>query len=341
MTEQRIFTLRDFPLQCGITLPEAQVAYACFGELAPDKSNAAIYPTSYGITDREARWLIRPDSVLDPSRLFVVVLNQFGNGASTAPSTLKAPFDKGHAPPFTHYDNVRAQEILMREVFGVERLRLAYGWSMGGQQCLHWGALFPDQVERIMAVCSSSRTAPHAKVFLESMAAILKTDAAYQDGWFASRPDRGLRAFARAYAAWAMSQAFYRRELWSGIGYASREDYLLRCWDALFAHRDPANLLSMLETWRVSDISDNPVYGGDLDKALGAIKARVVFAPSRTDLYFPTEDNRLDIPKMQRARLAEIDSDWGHRAGHPEPHPPDEAFLRAEVDKLLAEPADL
>lgn len=337
MTEQRIFKLKDFPLQCGITLPEAHVAYACFGELAPDKSNAVIYPTSYGITDKEARWLVKPDGVLDPTRLFIVILNQFGNGASTSPSTLPPPFDKGAAPPFTHYDNARAQERLMREVFGVERIRLAYGWSMGAQQCLHWGALFPGKVQRILAICGAARTAPHAKVFVDSMAAILKTDAAYQDGWFRARPDRGLRSFARAYAAWGMCQAFYRERLWEGIGYASLEDYVVRYWEGNFAHRDGANLLSMLATWRASDISDNPVYGGDLDKALGAIEARVVMAPSRTDLYFPTEDNRREIARMRRASLAEIDSDWGHRAGHPEAHPPDAAFLREQVEKLLAE----
>ena len=45
-------------------------------------------------------------------------------------------------------DNVRVQHRLLEEVFGIERVHLVYGFSMGAQQAFHWGALFPDRVER-------------------------------------------------------------------------------------------------------------------------------------------------------------------------------------------------
>lgn len=337
MTERRHHEIENFHLQCGVTLPRAVVSFAAFGALSPTRDNVVIYPTSYGLTDAETRWLVRPGGVLDPTEHFVVVFNQFGNGASTSPSTLPAPFDKGGAPPFTHYDNARAQETTLREVFGVERVKLAYGWSMGAQQCLHFGALFPDKVARIMAVCGATKTAEHAQVFVDMMMATLTTDAGYRDGWFPDRPDRGLRAFARAYAACAMSQTFYREELWRGMGYISREDYVRRFWEGAFAARDPANLVSMLQTWRASDISDNPVFRGDHAAALKAITARTVFAPCRTDFYFPPEDNHRDAPRMPAARVVEIDSDWGHRAGNPEFHAPDAEFLCRETKALLTE----
>ena len=81
-----------------------------------------------------------------------------------------------------------------------------------------------------------------------------------------------------------MSQTFYREESWRGVGYASMEDWLVRGWEGNFLRREGEDLLSMLDTWTVSDISANPVFEGDLDAALGAIKARTLVMPCTTDL---------------------------------------------------------
>ena len=37
------------------------------------------------------------------------------------------------------------------------------------------------------------------------------------------QPQRGLRAFARVYAGWGFSQAFYREHLYKKIGFSSLE----------------------------------------------------------------------------------------------------------------------
>ncbi|HET6927104.1 MAG TPA: alpha/beta fold hydrolase, partial [Hyphomicrobiaceae bacterium] len=235
--DQETFELGALTLQCGLTLPGAHLAYKTYGTLAPDKSNVILYPTSFGAHHTDIEWLIGRQRVLDPERYFIVIPNQFGNGLSTSPSNLEEPFGRGRNPLFTHWDNVHAQERLLREKFGVTRLALVYGWSMGGQQALHWGALFPDRVDRICAVCTSARTSVHNKVFLEGIRATLTADAAWRDGRFVERPLRGLRAFGRVYAGWAMSQAFYREKLWEGAGFASLEDYLVRAWEGNFLRR--------------------------------------------------------------------------------------------------------
>jgi homoserine acetyltransferase len=97
-------------------------------------------------------------------------------------------------------------------VFGIERVKLVYGFSMGAQQAFHWGALFPDRVERIAPICGSAKTSPHNFVFLEGVKAALTADPAWQDGWFATPPTRGFQAMGRVYAGWGLSQAFYREE---------------------------------------------------------------------------------------------------------------------------------
>ena len=330
-----LFDLGAFQLQRGMTLPNARLAYKTYGTLDADKSNVILYPTSYAAHHTDIDWLIGPDRVLDPSRYFIVIANQFGNGLSTSPSNLPEPYGAGRNPVFTHWDNVHAQKRLLEEKFGVTRLALAYGWSMGGQQALHWGAIFPDRVERICAVCTSARTSPHNKVFLEGIRAILTADAAWQGGRFIERPVRAIRAFARVYAGWAMSQAFYRERLWQGAGFSSLEDYLVRAWEGNYLRRSGEDLLSMIETWYQSDISDNPLYQGDLAKALGAIRARSIIMPSSTDLYFTAQDSEAETRMMPNAEFRPIRSIWGHRAGNPVQSAEDEGVLRAAVRSLL------
>lgn len=336
MTDHRVFELGDLALQGGMTLRDARIAYKTYGTLNAERSNAILYPTSYGAQHGDTEWLIGEDGVLDPTRYFIVIPNMFTNGLSSSPSHARPPYDRGRFPGVTVTDNVRAQRRLLREALGIDRLALVYGWSMGGQQAYHWGALYPEAVARICVVCGSARTAPHNQVFLEGIKAALTADAAYRDGWFHEPPLRGLRAMARIYAGWALSQAFYREELWRGLGHGSLEDFLVGAWEGQFRRRDANDLLAQIWTWQHADISDNELYRGDLAAALGAITARALILPGRTDLYFRVADNEREVALLPDAELRPIPSIWGHRAGNPRDNPEDAAFLRTAVADLLA-----
>ena len=335
MTDHETLELGATRLSCGMTVPSLHLAYKVYGQLNAQKSNLILYPTSYGAQHSDIDRLIDPDGILDPGRYCIVIPNQLGNGLSSSPSNLAGPFAYGRAPAFSHLDNIAAQRRLLRDVLGVERIALVYGWSMGGQQALHWGALHPEMVQSICATCTSARTSPHNKVFLEGLRAALTADPAWNGAWFTTHPVRGLRAFARIYAGWALSQAFYREELWATAGFTSLEDYLLRAWDANFLRRDPMDLLSMIQTWTGSDISDNDVFRGDLEAALGAIEAPAIIMPSTTDLYFTADDSRIETSMMPNAEFRPIDSKWGHRAGNPQQSPEDKTSIQKAVKTLL------
>ena len=329
------YSLENFALQCGVVLPIAQLVYQTYGELASDRSNVILYPTSYGAQHTDIDWLIRPDSILDPTRWFIVIPNMFGNGLSSSPSNCNACGLAEQGFYFTHLDNVRAQEQLLREVLGVERLALIYGWSMGAQQAYHWGALYPERVDRIAALCGTARTTAHNRIFLESLRAALTADPTWTGSGFDGVPERGFRAFARIYASWAASQAFYREKLYDKLGYFSLEDYLLRGWEANYRKRDPHNLIAMLDTWLRCDASDNPTYQGDYQKALTSIQAKTLVMPATTDVYFTPEDCQAEAALIPNAQYRPIPSIWGHRAGNPYQNPADEAFIRSAVGELL------
>jgi homoserine O-acetyltransferase len=324
--EDGVFDCGDLTLQRGGTLKGARIVYKTYGTLSAARDNVIVYPTSYTAHHTDIDWLIGEGRALDPAKYFIVIPNMFTNGLSSSPSNMPGSTG-GDFPNVTTWDNVHQQRRLLKERFAVDRVKMVYGWSMGAQQAYHWAALFGDAVERIVVNCGSARTAPHNFVFLEGVRLAVQN---------AETPELGLRAMGRIYAGWALSQTFYRREMWRGLGFASLEDFLVRSWEANFLRRDARDLMAQLWTWQQGDISANDVYQGDLRKALGAITARVLLMPSATDLYFQTDDNREELPYLKKARLAEIPSIWGHRAGNPRDNPIDLAFIEAQVRDLLS-----
>ena len=326
-----VFALGDLTLHVGGVLRDAKLVYRTYGRLAPDRGNAVLYPTSYAAQHSDIEWLIAEEGILDPRRWFVIIANMFGNGLSTSPSQLpeSAPF------PVTHPDNVAAQERLVREQFGIERLALVYGWSMGAQQAYHWAVLHPDRVRRVAAVCGTARTTEHNLVFLKSLEAALLADPTWDGVRFRGVPERGLRTFARIYASWAASQAFYRERLYRALGYNDLEDYLQRVWEPSYRRRHPADLLAMLRIWMANDVSAAQ-HAGDLSAALGAIRARTLVLASATDLYFTPDDCARDAAAIAGARFETIPSIWGHRAGNPYQNPADAQVIRHAVEELMS-----
>jgi homoserine O-acetyltransferase len=155
-------------------------------------------------------------------------------------------------------------------------------------------------------------------------------------GRFSSPPVAAMRAFARIYAGWAMSQDWYRAGLHlSSTGAATLDDFLDNRWEPGFTRRAAEDLYAQVCTWMASDISANELYDGDLVRALQAIRAHVLLMPSRTDLYFPVADNADEIAHLPNAELRPIPSIWGHVAGAPESNPADFAFVRNAVRAWL------
>src|SRR5437879_8102393 len=97
--------------------------------------------------------MLGPGMAFDPSRYFIIIPNMFGNGLSSSPSNTPPPYDRARFPQVTLYDNVMCQHRLVTAKFGIGRLALATGFSMGAQQTFHSGALFPDMLEPILPWC--------------------------------------------------------------------------------------------------------------------------------------------------------------------------------------------
>ena len=335
IVDYETFEPGDVVLREGATLRDAKLAYKTYGELNRDKSNAIVYPTWYSGQHPDNEWLIGPGMALDPSHYFIIIPNMLGNGLSSSPSNTPPPYDRARFPHVTTYDNVSVQHRLVTEVFGIEKLALVTGWSMGAQQTFQWGVSYPEMVERMLPFCGSAKTSSHNFVFLEGVRAALTADVAFNGGWYEKPPNTGLRAMARVYAGWGFSQAFYRERLYESEGYSSLEDFLVAFWEGFFLPKDANNLLAMLWTWQHGDVGMTPGFDGDLEAALGSIQAKAIVMPGQTDLYFPPEDNEYEVSHMKNAEFRPIPSIWGHFAGGGM-NPADTKFIDDALKELLS-----
>eukprot|EP00479_Gromia_sphaerica_P012028 TRINITY_DN6168_c0_g1_i1.p1 TRINITY_DN6168_c0_g1~~TRINITY_DN6168_c0_g1_i1.p1 ORF type:complete len:248 (-),score=36.18 TRINITY_DN6168_c0_g1_i1:205-948(-) len=213
---------------------------------------------------------------------------------------------------------------------------------MGAMQTYLWASMFPDMVERALPFCGSPRTADHNYAFLDAIKFALEADQDWNNGFYELEPIRGQKGFACVYASYGTSQTWYRRQLWKSLNYTSREDFVIRFWEARMLAKDANNLLSHVNTWQLGDISDppmgaGPVYTLDVVRALRGITARMILMPSMSDMYFRDQENIFAAIFIRRAEYRPIPSVWGHQAGGGI-NPTDIFFIDRAVRDLLARP---
>ncbi|VUC29301.1 unnamed protein product [Clonostachys rosea] len=345
----QIFHLGDLQLKSGKLLPNAFIAYKTFG----DSQNPAILnPTFYaGSIGDSARLVSDAHASLNPKKYFIVIPALIGNGESISPSN--TPSLRESFPVITYEDNVRAQYRLITEKLGLKHLKAVVGHSMGGMQAYQWAVQYPEFMDAIMPICASAKTAIHNNIFLEGVkSALIAARSGQSEGigkgqkypsggsWTIEQKEAGLRAFGRVYAGWGFSQTWYREKRYmEAFGPTDADDFLINFWESWALSNDPDNLLVMLQTWQLGDMSASPEFNGDLPKALRSIKAKVVVAPGETDLYFTPEDSKFEVANMApgRATLAVIPSIWGHWAGAPGDSKEDWKFLDRKMSALFLE----
>lgn len=335
MSDYEVFEAGDVDLHFGGRLSNVRIGYKTHGTLSAAKDNVVVFPCRVGGTHEHNTYLIGDGMALDPAKRFIVIPNLLGNGVSTSPSNAANGESGPDFPALSHHDNATLQMRLLEEALGIEKISLAVGFSMGGQQAYHLAARFPDRVDRLATICTLAKTPPHTMAFLEGVKASMTEAIDFDGGRYTEKPVRALKALARVWSGWGLSQAFYRERLYEDLGFETVDDFLVGWWEARYAGADPNNMIAMMDTWKRSDISDCDAYGGDIDAALGAITARTFVMPCRTDLYFPPEDNEVETAKIPNAEMRPIESVWGHLSAGGA-NADDTAFIDAQLKELLA-----
>lgn len=298
--------LQSFSLESGAVLVDARISFRTYGSLSASGDNAVLLFTYYTGDDLSYQPWIGPGRPIDPHEHFVIIVNHFGGGVSSSPSTTGAGFGEVGLG-----DSVRAARLVLEEL-GVARLRLAAGWSLGGMQSLDLAARYPDYVSTVFALCSAARCSPINQVFLDSVSATLTPECEIADAGKRETLER-LDAFGRVYAGWAYCEEFFADGVYREFGYASPTDVLDR-WGADHQVMHAGDLMASLRMWRAAD------GGGTLEalgERLGRIAARTILMPSTTDSYFTVAENLLEVAWLADGEVRPLTTPLGHVGGRP------------------------
>jgi homoserine O-acetyltransferase/O-succinyltransferase len=335
--EHHEFVITNFRTESGVMLPEARISYGTYGHLNAAHDNVVLLPSHYMADYHGYEWLIGDGHALDPAQLFLVATEMFGNGHSSSPSNTPEPFHGPRFPVTTIRDNVQAVHRLLTEELKITHLRAVVGFSMGCQQAFQWAVSYPAFADRIVGTAGTAKTYGHGVVRLEGQIAALTADAAFKDGDYTTQPSKGMEAFATVWTAWLFSQEWWRKELWrEGAKPGTTFESVLHEFRTNFIPGADANdLILQARAWEHHDVGNTPGFGGDTEKALGAIQVPFLYMPSETDLYFPIGDARYEAAFILKVSLVPIPSLWGHTAGAGG-SAADEKFLNEKIGQFLA-----
>ena len=329
----------DLRLEEGGTLRGCRLGYTTFGKLDASKSNAILVPTWYSGTHQiMGQVYIGKDHALDPERYFIIVVNQIGSGISSSPHNTPFPANMANFPRVRIGDDVQAQHRLLTDKFGIDRLALAVGGSMGAQQTYEWAVRYPDMVRRAAPIAGTAKNSLHDFLYTETLVEAITSDPGYNGGWYSAASDvrQGLHRHAKMWAVMGWSPAFFSRQRFRALGFNSLEDFTTNFMNGYFGVMDPNDLLCMAWKWQRGDVSR--LTDGNLAQALGRIKAKTFVMPIDSDMFFPPSDCEFEqklIPNSELRMIHTVDGHLGLFGTDPEYIGQVDRHLR----ELLATPA--
>ena len=320
-------------LEEGGVLPDCTLAVATHGTLNAARDNAILVPTWYSGTSKIMEQVyIGPGHALDPTRYFIIVVNQIGSGLSLSPSNAPAAIAGPNFPKVRIGDDVRAQHRLLTEHFGIQRLALVVGGSMGAQQTYEWAVRYPDMVERAAPIAGTACNTEHDFVFTETLVEAITTAPGFRNGDYSSAADvaAGLKRHAKIWTVMGWSTEFFRGGRHRVLGFESVPAFVDQFMTGYFGPMDPNNLLTMAWKWQRGDVSRHT--GGNLAEALGRIKAKTYVMPISHDMFFPPSDCVAEQQLIPNSEFRPVSSIDGHLALFGT-----DAHAIAEVDSHLRE----
>ncbi|MDP7576014.1 MAG: alpha/beta fold hydrolase [Pseudomonadales bacterium] len=311
--DHQLFHLGNFELESGVVLPDAKLSYVTHGQLNAARDNVILLPSFYSGDHHGYDFLIGAGLALNPEDYFIVATDMFQNGLSSSPSNTPAPFNGPNFPEIAIRDNIEAVFRLLTEEFDLKRIVAVIGFSMGAQQAFQWAVSYPDFMKYSVGYCGSAVEHPHGIVRLEGFKTAIMADSVYNGGNYTEPPAVGLAAGATHWAAWGTSQEWYRKEMYKLLGLNTLDD-VYGFYQDIFSW-DANDLIWLASTWQNNNVGDTPGFDGNYQRALGSIKAKVLYMPCETDMYFHIDALRHEAEFIPDVQFTVIPTLWGHIAG--------------------------
>lgn len=331
-------------LDCGKKLKNVNIRYETYGKLDEKSGNAILILHAlsgdahvagfHDENDRKPGWwdeMVGPGKPFDTDKYFIVCSNIIGGcSGSTGPRSINPETGKRYNmdfPVITINDMVKAQHRLMLHL-GIKKWLAVAGGSMGGMQAIEWAITYPDAVDSVIAIATTSRLSPQSIAFDWVGREAIMSDPRWLNGNYEEAvPEDGL-ATARmlAHITYLSDESMYRkfgRNLQESDKYSFnfRRDFAVESYleyqGQRFVERFDANsYLYITRAMDYFDVSANA--GGDLAKALSSVQSKFLVVSFSSDWLFPPKQSkeivRALLSNITEVTYCDIESVYGHDA---------------------------
>ncbi|MFT6180312.1 MAG: homoserine O-acetyltransferase [Akkermansiaceae bacterium] len=205
--QSSILPLGDLTLREGGRIPSAQLAYATWGTLNDDQSNAVLlfhalsgthhvsghHPSApngsnYWTEELHNGWwnnMVGPGKAIDTDRFFVICANYLGGCyGSSGPASINPETNKPHGSSFPNLnvaDLVDANLPLL-DHFSIQKLHAVAGPSVGGLCTLTFATRHPDRVSTVIPIASGFQTTVLNRLILFEQILAIENDKHFNGG---------------------------------------------------------------------------------------------------------------------------------------------------------------
>jgi homoserine O-acetyltransferase len=307
-----------FKTETGVILPSLEIVYNTWGKINPEADNVIwVCHALTANSDVEAWWpgMVGKGLLFDPEKNFIICANVLGSCyGTTGPASVNPETGKpwlNSFPLITVRDLVNVHEIL-RNHLGIKRIHTIIGASIGGYQALEYSIMFPDLIQRLILLASGARQTPWALAFSESMRLAMEADQTFMSG----EPDGGKKGLK---AARSIALISYRTMIAYNSTQQEEDDEKLTSFKAAsyqaYQGEKLVKRFNPYSYWCLTCLSDTHNIGrgrGGIINALKNITAKVLCVGIKSDLLFPTDDQKFITENTGDAEYVEIDSFYGH-----------------------------
>ncbi|MFC1596251.1 homoserine O-acetyltransferase [Candidatus Margulisiibacteriota bacterium] len=209
---------QELVLECGEKLGSIDIAWESYGHLNKDKSNAILVchaltgdahvAGKYSPSDTKTGWwdpVVGPGKPLDTNKYFVICSNILGGCSGTSgPSSINPNSGEPYAmtfPTITIKDMVNCQKELVQGCFGIKKLVSVVGGSIGGMQVLKWGVMYPEMLNSIIPISTTTKLSPQSIAFNKIGRRSIMLDPKWNNGsYYKDMPELDGLALARMVA---------------------------------------------------------------------------------------------------------------------------------------------
>jgi len=344
--EKKVFSLASYTTVGGKAIKDVKVGYETYGTLNAAGDNAVFIAHFYSGNSHAAGkykesdaapgyWdgIIGPGKPIDTDKYFVISADTLSNlntkdpnTTTTGPSSINPDTGKPYGmtfPVISMRDSVRVHKALT-DSLGVKKFKAVAGASGGSIQAMEWGALYGNQVERVIHVIGPGFSiSPWVLGLLDLWVAPIKMDPKWNNGDYYGRGEpldgitQALKIVTLTAGHWGWAEKAFGYKLadegkkpGDAMGNLFQiEDVLQKTAVARARTTDANNKIYMAKA--------NQLY--NVENEVGNIKAKILFVPASSDLVFPPEFSRKAAEKFRAqggtAEVFVLEGDRGHLDG--------------------------